>query len=110
MPEHPTIEAGKLDKRVTLLQPVYNDPEQDEITDWNRVADVWASIGPTFGQEVNQAGRTVATTLVPIVIRYRTDIDPRWRIQDRERLYRIKGILDVARLHVQLQLNCEEVQ
>jgi len=109
MPQHPSIEAGTLDKRVTLLQPVYN-PEQYEITGWNAVTDVWASIGPVFGQEVNQAGRTVATVQVPVVIRYRTDIDARWRIQDREKVYTIKGILDIARRHVQLQLNCEEVQ
>jgi SPP1 family predicted phage head-tail adaptor len=109
MPEHPGIEAGILDKRVTLLQPIYN-PELDEIIDWNPVTTVWAGIVPAAAREIGQAGRTVAVTIVPIVIRYRTDIDARWRVQDRDRTYQIKGIDDVLRRHVQLQLTCEEVQ
>lgn len=109
MPEHPGIEAGVLDKRVTLLEPVYN-PEQDEIISWNPVTSVWAGIMPQVGREMNQAGRTVAVSQIPIVIRYRTDIDARWRIQDRDRTYRIHSIVDVLRRHVQLQLACEEVQ
>lgn len=109
MPEHPGIEAGVLDKRVTLLEPIYN-PEQDEIIQWNPVTRVWAGIMPSTGREQNQAGRTVSITLVAIVIRYRTDIDARWRIQDRDRTYQIRSIVDVLRRHVQLQLACEEVQ
>jgi SPP1 family predicted phage head-tail adaptor len=109
MPEHPGIEAGVLDKRVTLLQPDYNT-ELDEITDWTPVATVWAGIMPAAVRETNQAGRTIAITMIGIVIRFRTDIDARWRIQDRDRTYQIRGIDDVLRRHVQLQLTCEEVQ
>lgn len=105
----PEIDAGSLARRVTLLRPVYNE-FQDEITGWDPVADVWAAVNPNFGQEVSEALRTVATVLVPIVIRYRTDIDARWRIRDREQEYEVKGKLDIARRHVQLQLSCEEVQ
>jgi SPP1 family predicted phage head-tail adaptor len=108
MPEHPGIEAGTLDKRVTLLEPVYND-EQDEIVGWTPATTVWAGIMPSVDHEVNQAGRTVAVTQIGIVIRFRTDIDARWRIQDRDRTYQIKGMVDVLRRHVQLQLTCEEV-
>lgn len=103
------IDAGRLDRRVTLLQPVLNTPE-DEITGWEVVTDVWAAVNPNFGQEINESSRTVASVLVPIVIRYRTDIDARWRVQDREKLYEVKGLLDIARRHVQLHLSCEEVQ
>ena len=106
----PAINAGVLDKRITLLRPIYSSEYQDEIGGWEPVTDVWAGITPNFGQEVNEASRTVATALVPIVIRYRTDIDARWRIVDRERTYEIKAILDIARRHVQLLLNCEEVK
>lgn len=105
------INAGDLDRRVTLLQPVYvNDEYQDEISSWQPVAEVWAAVNPEQLREMNEAGRTVAQTGVPIVIRYRPGIDARWRIRDREHEYEIKGIVDVARRHVQLQFNCEEVQ
>jgi SPP1 family predicted phage head-tail adaptor len=107
--EHPGIEAGTLDKRVTLLAPRYSDT-LDEIIQYDVVTSVWASIAPSTAREMSQAGRTVATTYIPIVIRYRDDIDARWRIQDRDRVYQIKGIDDVLRRHVQLQLNCEEVE
>jgi SPP1 family predicted phage head-tail adaptor len=104
----PTIGSGELDRRVTLLAPVYN-PEGDEIVDWTPVTDVWAGIDPDIGQEVNEAGRTVETVLVTMYIRYRRDIDARWRIQDHEHLYEIKGLWDIARRRIQYQLSLQEV-
>lgn len=104
----PLIDAGKLDRRVTLLKPIYNEFE-DEITGYQPMVKVWAAVAPTFAQEISEALRTVATVLVPIIIRYRTDIDSRWRIVDGPHTYEIKGIIDIARRRVQLQLSCEEV-
>jgi SPP1 family predicted phage head-tail adaptor len=106
--QDPTIGAGDLDKRVTLLAPVYN-ATNDEITGYTAVSDVWAMIDPGFGQELTEGGRTVETTIVLITIRYRTDLDARWQIQDHQHLYQIRGIADVARRRVQLQLTCMEV-
>jgi SPP1 family predicted phage head-tail adaptor len=105
---NPEIEAGQLDKRVTLLKPIYNDFE-DEIVDWEPVADVWASIAPNWAQEIDEARRTVAIQQLPIVIRYRSDIDARWRIRDEGRTYEIEGPLDIQRRKAQLQLNCRGV-
>lgn len=106
----PEIDAGALDRRVTLLRPVYANEFEDEISGFEAVTDVWAAVNPQTGREQNEASRTVATTEVPIIIRYRTDIDARWRIQDRDVQFEVKSKLDIARRHVQLQLNCEEVQ
>src|SRR5215471_10732633 len=100
----PTLAAGELDKRVTLLRPVYNEP-QDEITGYEPVATVWAAVEPAMGVEMDQAGRTVETVMVNMRIRYRRDIDTRWRIQDHEHVYEIKGVWDTTRRRVQLQLN-----
>lgn len=108
MPNNPELEAGVLDRRVTLLKPVLSEYE-DEIVDWEPRADVWASVQPASGRELNEAGRVVSTVTTPIVIRYRTDVDARWRVRDRERLYQIRAVSDVARRRVQLQLDCEEV-
>ena len=108
-PRTPALDAGKLDKRVTLLSPVYSQYE-DEIPTWSPVATVWASINPNWGQELTEAARTVATTLVLVVIRYRTDVDARWRIQDGSRFYEIDSLTDIMRRRVQLQLNCKEIQ
>jgi SPP1 family predicted phage head-tail adaptor len=108
--KNPEIEVGTLDKRVTLLRPVYANEYQDEIAAWEAVAEVWASIGPNFGQEITHEGaRVVATSMVPVVIRFRSDIDGRWRIRDRGHEYAIDAILDVQRRRSQLQIACKEV-
>ena len=104
----PTIGAGDLDKRVTLLAPVYNEFE-DEITGYQPAAEIWAAVDPDMGVETDQAGRTIETVMVNIYIRYRSGIDARWRIQDHEHLYEIKGVWDIARRRIQLQLTCQEV-
>jgi SPP1 family predicted phage head-tail adaptor len=104
------LDAGKLDRRVALLRPVYKDEFQDEITDYEEVTKVWAAVQPTYGFEQNTAGRTAESVTTAIVIRYRTDIDARWRVQDRSMVFRIVGMLDVLRRHVQWQLNCVEVE
>jgi SPP1 family predicted phage head-tail adaptor len=107
----PEINAGDLDRRVTLLRPVYADDNyQDEIASWEPAVEVWAAVNPEKLRELNEASRTVSETGVPIVIRYRPGIDARWRVREREREYEITSIVDIARRHVQLQLNCEEVQ
>jgi SPP1 family predicted phage head-tail adaptor len=108
-PRTPALDAGKLDKRVTLLQPVYSEYE-DEIADWTPVATVWAAINPNWGQESTEAARTVAITLVVVVIRFRSDLDARWRIQDGVHLYEINSFADIQRRRIQLQLNCKEIQ
>jgi SPP1 family predicted phage head-tail adaptor len=104
----PEIDAGELDRRVTLLAPVYN-ASQDEIVDWTPMADVWAAVLPGAGQEVDRTAREVGITEIAIVIRYRSDIDGRWRIRDHERLFEINGMTDTARRHVHWSLACQEV-
>jgi len=102
------LNAGALDRRVTLLRPVYNEHE-DEIASWEIVGECWASVAPKSGKEDDGAGRTISVATIPILIRYRTDIDARWRIRDREQEYEVKSKLDILRRHVQLELTCEEV-
>jgi hypothetical protein len=46
----PTIGSGDMDRRVTLLQPVYGQFEE-EIASWQAVTDVWAMIDPFAGRE-----------------------------------------------------------
>jgi len=105
---NPEAEAGTLDKRVTLLKPIYN-AYQDEIIDWESVTDVWASMSPNYGQEINEAGRTVAVVQVPVVIRYRSDIDARWRLKLGARVFEVNAILNAQERGAQLQLTCKEV-
>lgn len=104
----PGIDAGKLDRRITLLSPVYN-AAQDEVDEWAPAATVWAAVSPVFAQEQSEGARQVEMILINVVIRYRADVDARWRVADREHVYQIRGLVDVTRRREQLQLRCEEI-
>lgn len=105
---NPEPGAGALDKRVELLRPVYNE-WQGEIVDWESVARVWAAMTPTSGGEVTEAGRTVSIVNVPITIRYRKDIDARWRIRLGTRLFDVAALVNIRERGAQLTLNCKEI-
>ena len=106
----PLLSAGSLDRRIRLLSPVYNAWE-DDISDWQYVGSVWAAVEPAMLAPVESASsqRTVSRTAVVVVIRYRPDIDARWRIEDGPHKYEVLGLADIARRRVQLRLQCEEV-
>lgn len=103
------IDAGSMDRRAQLLAPVYN-ASQDEIVDWTLADTVWASVEPNYAQELNESGRIVALTQAPIQIRYRSDIDARWRVVVDGQTWEILGLVNVGNRRAQLQLTCKLVQ
>ena len=104
----PRINAGDLDRRVTLLKPIYND-WSDEIVDWQAVITVWASIEPIQSLEMGEALSTIANTDMTIRIRYRDDVDARWRIRHRNFVYQVRGLMNVIARREQLELACRLV-
>ena len=105
----PELEAGTLDRRVSLLAPVYN-AAGDEIDSWQKVTDVWAAIVPTSAVEGNASARNVTQTYVQITMRYRTDIDPRWRIVDAPITYEIEGLVSPLARRAGLRMYAKEVR
>jgi hypothetical protein len=121
------IDTGRLDRRVDLLMPVYNESE-DEIVDWAVAATVWAEIIPESGTEMNEAGRTVAVGSGLIVIRARPGwvygaakydaganygdarLDKRWRVRDGSHLWEVLMISDTLSRGVALRLTVREVE
>lgn len=108
MPEPYTIAAGAMDRRVKLLRPLYNE-FQDEIIGWEEVATVWAAVAPMAEREADDAGRVIGRQNVAVVIRYRADIDARWRVRDRDREYEVQGLADALRCGVRLNLLCRGI-
>lgn len=108
----PAIDAAVLDRRVKLLRPIYASEFEDEIGSYEEAAEVWAGVQPMTQntRERNLSARTVAIVSALVILRYRSDIDARWRISDGTMTLAILGIVDVLRRHVQLQITCEEVQ
>ena len=86
-----SLNAGALDQRVSLLRPVYENEFQDEISGYT------------------EAGRTVERVTVLITIRYRTDLDQRWRIGRGVQVWEIQGIVNPLNRNERLDLSCREV-
>ena len=109
-PTNPLLNAGDLDRRVSLMKPLYNEWE-DDITGWELIDRVWAAVEPVSPQpaERDESERMTSHTSVTVVIRYRSDIDARWRIEDGPHTYEVLGLADIARRRVQLRLACQEV-
>lgn len=88
------MNIGKLDRRVTLQQPTTtSDPTNgEEVNGWEDVDEVWA--GRKFGtsQEAYDNDQKQATQRIAYRIRYREDILPTWRIQDKEQLFYLTGL------------------
>lgn len=110
---NPELEAGRLDQRVILQSPVYNEFE-DEITAWTAEGETWAAVNPQFAREQNESSRTVALKTVEVTIRKskRFAIDPRWRIEHKRLgvTYQIEGILDPLGRGAQLRMQCREIE
>lgn len=89
------MQAGKLNKRVTIQKPVRSkDPDYGDFkTDWVDVSDVWASIEPLSAREFIAAQAAQSEVVARIVIRHRKDIDSTMRILHKDKIYNIKGVL-----------------
>ena len=93
---------------MSLLRPLYNEA-QDEITGWENLGQVWANVSPTMGVEGSGSGRVVSQMYLIITIRYRADVDARWRITDRAATYEIESKQIPHDRLAALRLNCKEV-
>jgi SPP1 family predicted phage head-tail adaptor len=105
----PEVWSGDLDRRISLLRPLFNQ-WQDEIIGWEKVADVWAGFNSTYGYEIMASLRTIMIVQITVVIRYRNDIDQRWRLKDEQGItYEINGMLNTLNRYSQWQLLCTRV-
>ena len=106
--EDAEIESGRLDGRVILQAPVYNT-DGDEITGWSDVITVWAAVEPAGGSQLALANQDISQLPVMVTIRFRSDVDARWRVVDGSHTYEVQAVADVARRRATLALHCTEV-
>lgn len=92
------IKIGERDKRIILLTPTVatgvNRPvtNEDEITGWTELAEVWANIRPFKGNEAMIAERLTETHNVVANINYRTDVVVKMRFAIPPRVYDVVSI------------------
>jgi SPP1 family predicted phage head-tail adaptor len=94
----PPLAAGKLRHRIILQEAVESqnaDTGAMEITHWDDVAALWASIEPLSAREFIAAQAESNKVTAKIIIRYRAGINPRMRLFHEAKgvYYNIEGIL-----------------
>jgi SPP1 family predicted phage head-tail adaptor len=94
------MEAGEFRHRVALQKPMYtqNQTTGEMVETWLVVGTVWAAIRPLRATELVAAQATQSKVTTTIIIRFRSDIEPTWRIVHMVngtagRVYNIEGIL-----------------
>jgi SPP1 family predicted phage head-tail adaptor len=107
----PTLNAGEMNQRVTLLQPtVVEDAHGQEVQTFAPVATVWAA--PMF---VRTEDHTAAQALDAVAehrlrLRYRADVLGTWRLQWRGATFEVVGQpVDVGGYRTALDLLCRSV-
>jgi SPP1 family predicted phage head-tail adaptor len=92
------MQAGRLDRRIKIEQRVetQNSVGEAEIS-YVLLAEVWAEKKFMSGRELFTAAQFVPTGQVMYKIRYRSDVDEKCRIVDREDTYDIVYLADIGR-------------
>lgn len=97
------FEPGRLNQRVTLLQP---QPVQDALGQasitWQAVATVWAEVVPLRSAERFAAAAVQQEHTLKIRIRRRTDVAATWRLEYQGNGYDITGVLAYGPAHTEL--------
>lgn len=98
------MDAGSLDRRVTLLRAgTVTDDYGDEVDGFTELATVWASVRPSPGTERLASAENAATAPTVITIRYGrgvADLSPRDRIEypvGSGRMFDIKSVVELGR-------------
>lgn len=108
------MEAGEFRHRVKLQSPTYvQDPVTGEnVLSWADVQTVWAKIAPLRAREFIASQATQSEITTEIFIRYRTDVQPTWRVTHMVNgvsgtTYNIHGVMqDKTYGNVTLKMMC----
>jgi len=103
------MNSGDLDKRITIqYQTKAPDGMGGFTVTWVDYAMVWAAIWPISADERIQAGQEVMTITHRIRIRYRSSLNPSWRVKFGVKYYNIVSIINPSMANEQVDLMCKE--
>ena len=103
------MKAGDLRARITLQKPVHTrNSFNEDVTTYSDVATVWAAIEWGSGRRYTQASQLDSEVQGIIRIRYRSDIQPFWRIKYGARCITILSISNIYEKDQELQISCKE--
>jgi SPP1 family predicted phage head-tail adaptor len=92
------MQAGKLDRRITIQQPVETQNSFGEIVvSYTNFAEVWAEVIPLSGRELLTAGQILPEATMRINIRWLAGINEKFRILYDNVAYDIQYIAELKR-------------
>jgi len=90
--------AGKLDRRITIQQPVETQNSFGEVVvSFTNFAEVWAEVIPVSGNERLTAGQILPEATLKINIRWLSGINEKFRILYENVAYDIQYIAELKR-------------
>lgn len=103
------MSAGKLKQRVIIQQETQTaDAAGGYVISWQDVAEVWARVKPKRGSESLEAMQVRDVQVYEVVIRYRTDVTPKHRLNWKGKLLNIRSVMNTDERDKYLTLMCEE--
>lgn len=100
------MQAGRLDRRVTLQRPVEGrSAAGDATTTWQDVATIWAGRQDARGREYFAAAAVQAELETLFRIRWRPDVVASWRLLCDGAAYDIQSVAEIGRRDG-LELRC----
>lgn len=103
------MEAGHLRHRVQLDHyTVAANAVGDPVKSWASVAEVWASIEPLSGRELEWAQQQHAQAAIRVTMRYRAGIDTTYRIRFGTRTFEVLAVVNPDERNETLVVTCRE--
>ena len=100
---------GRLRYKVALQSATNTSDGAGGVTEsWDTIANIYADITPTGGDESFRQGKVQEKVTHKIFIRYRSDIKTSYRISYDSRIFNIKNILNIDERNRFLELTCTE--
>tara|TARA_Y100000004_G_scaffold134134_1_gene151630 strand:- start:437 stop:766 length:330 start_codon:yes stop_codon:yes gene_type:complete len=100
---------GRLRSKVELQSPTSTDDGGGGCTEtWSTLAEIFADIRPSTGNETYRQGKVQETVSHKIFIRHREDINTSYRIKFGTRLFNIKNILNIDERSRFLEISANE--
>jgi SPP1 family predicted phage head-tail adaptor len=103
------IRAGQLDTLVTIEEPTEGAADElgETVDTWSTVGKEWAEITTLAGQELYYAAQVNPEATVQVLMYYRADLQPYWRIKHGSRELYIVALVPDVRL-TEVKCYCRE--
>jgi len=104
------MRAGLLRHRITVQQKsVSRTSSGAESVSWAEYDELWASVEPLSGRELELAKQIHDEISVRIWIRYRSGVVPEMRVLFGSRTFDVLSVLNTAERDIKMQLMCREI-